>query len=59
MKKRIFLRRNAGIAAAYVILIVFAIVMIFPFLWMLMSSFKDATQIFKMRLLATATIWCR
>lgn len=50
MKKRIFLRRNAGIAAAYFILIVFAIVMIFPFLWMLMSSFKDVTQIFKMKL---------
>ena len=54
MKKSIFLRRNAGIAAAYFILIAFAIVMIFPFLWMLMSSFKDVTQIFKMRLFPTS-----
>ena len=54
MKNRIFLRRNAGMAAAYLILGFFAIVMIFPFLWMLMSSFKDATQIFKMRLFPTA-----
>ncbi len=50
MKNRIFLRRNAGIASAYLILVFFAIVMIFPFLWMLMSSFKDVTQIFQMKL---------
>ena len=54
VKNRIFLRRNAGVAAAYLILVIFAIVMIFPFLWMLMSSFKDATQIFKMKLFPTA-----
>lgn len=54
MKNRIFLRRNASVAVAYLILVFFAIVMIFPFLWMLMSSFKDATQIFKMKLFPTA-----
>ncbi|HEY9053957.1 MAG TPA: carbohydrate ABC transporter permease [Rectinemataceae bacterium] len=50
MEKGIFRRRNAGLAAAYLILVFFTVVMIFPFVWMLMSSFKDATQIFKMKL---------
>ncbi|HWR10525.1 MAG TPA: carbohydrate ABC transporter permease [Rectinemataceae bacterium] len=54
MKNRVFPRRNAGVAFAYLILIVFAIVMIFPFLWMLMSSFKDVTQIFRMKLFPSA-----
>jgi multiple sugar transport system permease protein len=54
MKNSVFKRRNAGMAAAYLILVFFAIVMIFPFVWMLMSSFKDATQIFKMKLFPTA-----
>ena len=53
MKNSIFKRRNAGMAAAYLILVFFAVVMIFPFVWMLMSSFKDATQIFKMKLFPT------
>jgi multiple sugar transport system permease protein len=36
--------------AAYAVLTLLSLVMIFPFVWMLLSSLKDATQIFKMRL---------
>ncbi|HOX33364.1 MAG TPA: carbohydrate ABC transporter permease [Spirochaetales bacterium] len=43
--------RKAGVAAAYAILTLFSVTMLFPFFWMLMSSLKDATQIFQMRLL--------
>ena len=39
-----------GTSAAYVVLAVLSIAMIFPFFWMLMSSFKDASQIFTPRL---------
>ena len=53
MKKRFSLRRNAGAASAYLILSLFAVVMVFPFLWMLASSFKDISQIFKMKFLPT------
>ncbi len=35
-------------AFAYVVLSLLSAVMVFPFLWMLMSSLKDATQIFKL-----------
>jgi multiple sugar transport system permease protein len=44
-------RPRAGVVAAYAILTLFSITMLFPFFWMLMSSLKDATQIFRMRLL--------
>ena len=35
---------------AYIILSVLALFMVFPFFWMLMSSFKDATQIYHLSL---------
>ncbi|QQO08343.1 carbohydrate ABC transporter permease [Breznakiella homolactica] len=35
---------------AYIILSLLGIVMVFPFFWMLMSSFKDATQIYHLSL---------
>lgn len=43
--------RRIGKSAAYAILGVLALAMIFPFFWMLMSSFKDASQIFEPRLI--------
>jgi multiple sugar transport system permease protein len=42
--------RRLGITLAYTILILLSVVMIFPFFWMLMSSFKDASQIFQPRI---------
>ena len=54
MKKQFSFGKNGGIAAAYLILSFFAIVMIFPFLWMLSSSFKDVSQIFKMKFFPSA-----
>jgi multiple sugar transport system permease protein len=42
--------RKIGAGAAYAMLTLLSVVMLFPFFWMLMSSFKDATQIFQMRL---------
>lgn len=54
MRKHFSFRKNGGIAAAYLILSFFAIVMIFPFLWMLSSSFKDVSQIFKMKFFPSA-----
>jgi multiple sugar transport system permease protein len=38
-------------AIAYIILTILSLAMIFPFFWMLMSSFKDATQIFQPNLI--------
>ncbi len=42
--------RRIGITLAYAVLILLSVVMIFPFFWMLMSSFKDASQIFQPRI---------
>ncbi len=42
--------KKATMAASYAILILLSVTMVFPFLWMLLSSFKDATQIFQLRL---------
>jgi len=39
--------KRIGLGIAYAILSLLSVVMIFPFLWMLLSSFKDATQIFQ------------
>jgi multiple sugar transport system permease protein len=39
--------RKNGAVAVYAVLVLFSAVMLFPFLWMLLSSLKDATQIFK------------
>ena len=52
--RHLFRRRDAGSLAAYLVLTVFAAVMVFPFLWMLSSSFKDVSQIFKMKFLPSA-----
>ena len=43
-----------GTIAAYLVLSLFSIVMLFPFVWMLSSSLKDATQIFKLKLFPDA-----
>jgi multiple sugar transport system permease protein len=51
MKRHFSLRRDAGTLVAYLILSAFAVVMVFPFLWMLSSSFKDVSQIYKMKFL--------
>ncbi len=42
---------TVSVIIAYVALALLSIIMIFPFIWMLFSSLKDATQIFKLRLL--------
>ena len=39
-------RRIAGVAS-YIVLSLLAAAMVFPFLWMILSSLKDATQIFQ------------
>jgi multiple sugar transport system permease protein len=51
MRKRFSLRRDVGTLASYLLLTAFAVFMVFPFLWMLSSSFKDVSQIFKMKFL--------
>ncbi len=43
--------RTLSRASSYALLTVLALVMVFPFLWMILSSLKDATQIFKPALL--------
>jgi multiple sugar transport system permease protein len=43
-----------GVAFAYAALSALSVVMIFPFIWMVSSSLKDATQIFQMKLFPTA-----
>ena len=43
-----------GVALAYAALTALSAVMIFPFIWMVSSSLKDATQIFQMKLFPTA-----
>jgi multiple sugar transport system permease protein len=45
-------RKKGGIAA-YAILTLLSAIMLFPFFWMLLSSFKDATQIFQMKVFPT------
>ena len=42
--------RTPAAAPAYVALSLLSVIMLFPFLWMLLSSFKDATQIYEMTL---------
>jgi len=42
-----------GVALAYAALTALSVVMIFPFIWMVSSSLKDATQIFQMKLFPT------
>ncbi len=49
--------RTPTAAPVYVILTLLSVTMLFPFLWMLLSSFKDATQIYQMTLFpATPTL---
>jgi multiple sugar transport system permease protein len=43
-----------GVALAYAALTALSAVMIFPFIWMVSSSLKNATQIFQMKLFPTA-----
>ncbi|MEW6549804.1 MAG: carbohydrate ABC transporter permease [Spirochaetota bacterium] len=54
MKTAIIKRKNLGAAFAYLVLSLFTVLMVFPFLWMLSSSFKDYTQILQMKFLPTA-----
>ena len=42
--------RTPAAAPAYIVLTLLSVIMLFPFLWMLLSSFKDATQIYEMTL---------
>jgi multiple sugar transport system permease protein len=42
-------KRIAGLGS-YLVLSLLAVIMVFPFLWMILSSLKDATQIFQLRL---------
>ena len=51
MKTAIIKRKNLGAAFAYLVLSLFTVLMVFPFLWMLSSSFKDYTQILQMKFL--------
>jgi len=51
MKRKTFSARNAASIAAYLLLGAFSVTMLFPFAWMLASSFKDSTEIFRMRFL--------
>jgi len=44
------IEKKIGTTVAYLVLATLSIVMIFPFFWMLMSSFKDASQIFTPRI---------
>ncbi len=44
------IERKSGLIAAYAILILLSVAMLFPFVWMVLSSLKDATQIFQLRL---------
>ncbi len=43
--------RGPWVAPAYLVLTLLSVTMLFPFLWMLLSSLKDMTQIYEMRLL--------
>ncbi|MBU0928206.1 MAG: carbohydrate ABC transporter permease [Spirochaetes bacterium] len=45
--------KRVGVTLAYVILATLSLVMVFPFFWMLLSSFKDASQIFETRVFPT------
>ncbi len=45
------IEKRISVTLAYFILAALSVVMIFPFFWMLMSSFKDASQIFEPRLI--------
>lgn len=40
------LKKNLGMAGKYAVLIAISIVMLFPFYWMVITSFKSSTQIF-------------
>jgi multiple sugar transport system permease protein len=51
---RPFYAKNPATAAAYLVLGALSAIMIFPFLWMLASSFKDSTEIYRMRFLPAA-----
>ena len=41
--------RRMGVAAAYAVLTLLSVTMLFPFFWMLMSSLKDATRLMEDR----------
>lgn len=43
-----------GVAAAYLVLAALSVTMLFPFVWMISSSLKDVTQIFKLKLFPDA-----
>jgi len=47
------IERKIGTVGAYLALILLSVTMIFPFFWMLLSSFKDATQIFQTAMFPT------
>ncbi len=47
------IERKIGTVGAYLALTLLSVTMIFPFFWMLLSSFKDATQIFQTAMFPT------
>ena len=53
MKSTNVRKLKPGVALAYAALTALSVVMIFPFIWMVSSSLKDATQIFQMKLFPT------
>ncbi|MEI6387191.1 MAG: carbohydrate ABC transporter permease [Spirochaetota bacterium] len=45
--------RTLARTGSYVVLTILAVAMVFPFFWMVLTSLKDATQIFQLRLFPT------
>ena len=51
------MKRRAGKFLLYLILIVYAIISIYPLLWMLLYSFKDNTEIFVTNPFGFPKVW--
>ena len=51
------MKRRAGKFLLYLILIVYAIISIYPLLWMLLYSFKDTTEIFVTNPFGFPKVW--
>jgi multiple sugar transport system permease protein len=50
MKRKNQMQRWGKVLPAYFILLFLSIIMLFPFIWMLSSSLKDVTQIYRLKL---------
>ena len=51
------MKRKTGKFLLYLILIVYAIISIYPLLWMLLYSFKDNTEIFVTNPFGLPKVW--